>query len=985
MTLARFGPPVAVAGALFVLLLVVFPSSGPATGAAAAGETASIRSTSGFVHWSTFHGAENRSGYSPLPGPSAPNGVWFACPSGFPVRDAPVADATFVYTADELGTVFALNRSNNGSTAWNRSVGSSATQLDVSGSNVYVGSSTGDLFDLKSSNGSVGWKVSLGSPIVQGVAVVGGNVVVGTGGGSLEAFDASTGALAWNTSLGNAVAGAVASEGSGLFVPTANGTVDRLDSMGRLLWSTRVGAPVDTAVAVSGPDVFVGDLHGGLTDLWSSNGSLRWAWSSAEIGTTDAIEATPAVDPARVYVAADSGSLRAYDRANGSLEWQTPGEYTGLPNDVPPAVTPTGLYAVLNGVQEVVDLEPSTGRAIWNETGPVFVFGAPGVDNGELLFGTDFGCVEALGPPGANTPWPVSGVVERADGSPIPNASITIGTRSTSTDARGSFSLGLRNGTYALEAFASGFTPLEETLVVAGPTTNLTLVLRPLTLYPVTGQVVDGWSGSGLEGVVVDAVGPFGYDAEVTTGTAGTFTVDLPNGTTTLSVAAFGSYGGASVPVDVLGAPLGPVRVAVGPTGSELGNSPGWPYPLALPVAALALAGAAAGLREHDRRRGLVGLPPGLLSPFARFVVMRLLLLVAQVVALLAVVYLFGTLLPIAATHGSASVIDPSVGPSCYFRLSDLGCDLTAYAHGFGTLLIDLFEGNWGWAKFGALHEPVTTYLQWWLPDSIQLGAISLAISMAVAYPLAMIAGWRRKGAFDVASRLASLAGLLVPSFLLTLLILLAFGTRFLGAFGDLPFGTLPSDPWFLTHGGLRDWVGTGDSTSPTHFPLVDGAIHRDWAFEQLVAAKVLLQAGAISVVYLTIFLRHAWSVVSHASHEPHVQAARARGVPEGTLLWRHTARRVLPYYVQTFAITLPAFVGTQAVVEALFNAQGIGAIMLLEITNLTANPPGFTGPITGNFYQVIIFFLVLLILVSTLLADIIARYLDPRLRSGAR
>ncbi|MCI4331560.1 MAG: PQQ-binding-like beta-propeller repeat protein [Thermoplasmata archaeon] len=983
-------PILAALGTLGVLAALVAPSLAvPAaplgTGAAIAPlETVAAHrgSSSAFVHWTTFAGSENRSGYSPFPGPASPAGAWYTCPSIFAIRAGPVTDGSTVYVGDVLGRIYALNRSANGSVRWNQSVGGGPTQLDVAGSDVYVGTTAGELLALWSSNGSVDWRVPLGSRVIQSVSVVGDRVLVGTAGGSVVSLNATTGSVVWTTGLGAGVGGGVAVDGAGLFVPTVNGTVDRLDGAGQILWSAKVGASIDTAVAVDGADVLVADLSGNLTDLWASNGTQRWEWSGRSIGVDDPIEATPAVDPQRVYVSADSGSIRAYDRSNGTLLWQTPGEFTGVPNDLSPAASPGGIFAVVNGVQEVVDLSPQTGNATWVDPSPVLIYGAPAIDNAQLLIGTEFGCVGELGAQGAARPWPVSGVVDSSNGTPIAGALVTIGTAQTSTDANGTFSLPLKNGTYPVGVFAPGFDPLTGTIQVTGPIADLTLVLRPLTLFEVSGLVVDGWSGVGLVGVTVDAAGPLGYDVSTTTGPGGAFRFGLPNGTTTLRVGAFGGYDAAAVEVGVGGAPVVGARIGLVPAGSETSQYPGWPYVLALPVAALTLAGVVAGVREHNRRRSLVGLAPGVLSPFARFVAMRLLLLPFQVMALLAIVYLFGTLLPVAATHASASVIDPAVGPSCTIDLGHLGCDLTAYASGFGTMLQNLFTGQWGWARFGVLQEPVTQFFQWWLPDSIQLGVISLGFSMAVAYPLALLAGWRRKGAFDVASRLASLAGLLVPSFLLALLVILAVGVRFQGALGDLPFGTLPSDYWFVVHGGFPAWVGTGDETDPTHFPLIDGLLHRDWAFEEVVAAKVLIQAAAISVVYVTIFLRHAWSVVSHAAHEPHVQAARARGVSESTLLWRHTGRRVLPYYVLTFALTLPAFVGTQALVEALFSAQGIGSILLLEITNLSANPPGFSGPISGNIYQVIVFLLVLFILLTTLLADIVARYLDPRLRA---
>jgi peptide/nickel transport system permease protein len=150
-----------------------------------------------------------------------------------------------------------------------------------------------------------------------------------------------------------------------------------------------------------------------------------------------------------------------------------------------------------------------------------------------------------------------------------------------------------------------------------------------------------------------------------------------------------------------------------------------------------------------------------------------------------------------------------------------------------------------------------------------------------------------------------------------------------------------------------------------------------------VVASKTLLQASAIAIIYLAVFFRHGWSIASDTVRAPFVVAARARGVPERDLLWHHTHRRTLPIVVLVLGLTLPAFVGTQAFVEAMFSDQGVGYILISEVAGVESNRPGLSGPNSGNFYQVLVFLLAIFLLISTLCADILARYLDPRLQRG--
>lgn len=151
---------------------------------------------------------------------------------------------------------------------------------------------------------------------------------------------------------------------------------------------------------------------------------------------------------------------------------------------------------------------------------------------------------------------------------------------------------------------------------------------------------------------------------------------------------------------------------------------------------------------------------------------------------------------------------------------------------------------------------------------------------------------------------------------------------------------------------------------------------------------KTLLQAGIIALVYVGIFLRFARHAVVERAQSMPILAARARGVPERTLLWRHAGREVIPVYFLIFGITLPMYIGTQAVVEALFSDVGLGRVLIVEMLNIQQSGFGFASTAhnpTGNLYQVTIFLLLIIVLLASLCSDVLTHYLDPRLQRGGR
>jgi peptide/nickel transport system permease protein len=345
------------------------------------------------------------------------------------------------------------------------------------------------------------------------------------------------------------------------------------------------------------------------------------------------------------------------------------------------------------------------------------------------------------------------------------------------------------------------------------------------------------------------------------------------------------------------------------------------------------------------------------LTPLGRYVLMRLGLVPCQLLFVLVVLYL--------------AIEEPTNITSH----TDLG--LIGFFNGFSQMVVNDFTGNWGTSGFQQYPGvPIVQLYAWFLPNSVELGAFALGISAAIAYPLSLWVGWTRRGGVDVSARIASLFGTLVPVFIVGIFVIAGLFFWFLAQFHDVPDqGVIPSFNWWLytTGGTYPSWIIYDSITQPTAFPLIDGVIHQDWAFEQLTLIKTLIQALIIAAVYVTIFLRHARSLVISASQEAHLTASRSRGVAESTLLWKHTARRVRPTFLMVFALTLPAYLGTQFVVEATFLDRGMGFLALSALTGQGSSGNGILG------IEVMMFLLAILVLAWLCVVDIFARRADPR------
>ncbi len=382
-------------------------------------------------------------------------------------------------------------------------------------------------------------------------------------------------------------------------------------------------------------------------------------------------------------------------------------------------------------------------------------------------------------------------------------------------------------------------------------------------------------------------------------------------------------------------------------------------------------------LRSRRPAPGTQALPNrrGTGRALATYALRRGLTAVGQLFLVMAIIYLLGTVLPAALGGTSAS-------PSGGFLPASMD-----YFRQFLTFVANLLTGNWGYTSAGGKGVPGavlpwTQFVLYHFPPSLELGGLAFLLSMLLAYPVGLVAGWHRGRSTDHASRILTLVGLFLPVFILVLVVVGYLYYPYFITFGTPPFGDFPQAPWFDANmGGIPPWIGIADNTVPTGFPLIDAALHGAWSLDLLLWLEVLLPASLLSLGFLGIFLRYLRLATADEKEAANLAHLRARGLGERTLLWHHTARRVLPTYVAVFGETFPVFVLVQAVTEVVFNFQGLGYDLLYETVN--GFQPGLVvtnATPVGNILQVFLVILAALIIGVSALTDVVARALDPRL-----
>lgn len=218
------------------------------------------------------------------------------------------------------------------------------------------------------------------------------------------------------------------------------------------------------------------------------------------------------------------------------------------------------------------------------------------------------------------------------------------------------------------------------------------------------------------------------------------------------------------------------------------------------------------------------------------------------------------------------------------------------------------------------------------LPVTIELGILGMASALLIGIPLGVLSAMKRDGPLDYAIRIISLVGLSVPQFWLGIIIIV-YGTRYLGY--------APPSRWI---------------------PFQDDPIGN---LKMMWIPGIVLGFGIAASI-----MRITRSTVLEALNEDYARTARAKGLAERVVVFRHVVRNAL-IPVVTLVGNQAAFVFSGALLlEVLFLLPGMGRLTLQAIQNRDYTQVQGCALVAAA----IVVFL-------NLLVDISYGWIDPRVR----
>lgn len=281
---------------------------------------------------------------------------------------------------------------------------------------------------------------------------------------------------------------------------------------------------------------------------------------------------------------------------------------------------------------------------------------------------------------------------------------------------------------------------------------------------------------------------------------------------------------------------------------------------------------------------------------------------------------------------------------------SELGLDLPLgerYLDYVGSLL----RGDLGTSFY--TRQPVIDSIATFLPNTIELMVMSIAVALVLGLVLGTIAAVFRNRLPDKMTRAVITALQSVPDFLLGLLLIYLLFTQ-LGV-ADAPTGRLG--------------VGSTRPEGATGFLIVDSLLARDFSLLSETLRKSVMPVLTLGLVYAAFFAKTARATLSESLRSDQVAFARVCGLPRHQVL-RYAFTTARTPIVTYGTIVFASLIGGASIVETVFSWRGLGQWGLASILNLDI--PAIQGFVLITGVATLLLYLLL---------DLVTTAMDPRVR----
>jgi peptide/nickel transport system permease protein len=251
--------------------------------------------------------------------------------------------------------------------------------------------------------------------------------------------------------------------------------------------------------------------------------------------------------------------------------------------------------------------------------------------------------------------------------------------------------------------------------------------------------------------------------------------------------------------------------------------------------------------------------------------------------------------------------------------------------------------------------NPVMQDIRHVFPATLELATLGILLGAGIGVPLGVWAAVRRGGLVDQLVRIMALVGYSVPIFWLGLMGLLLFYAK-LGWVGGP---------------GRVDVAFEYTLENVSGLLLLDAAMAGQWDAFANVLSHLVLPASLLGYFSLAYISRMTRSCMLHELSQEYIVAARAKGLSEARIIWRHALRNAAVPLVTVITLSYAGLLEGSVLTETVFAWPGLGLYITNSLQNADMNAVLGGTLVVGSVF-----------IALNLLSDLLYKTLDPRTRS---
>jgi len=271
----------------------------------------------------------------------------------------------------------------------------------------------------------------------------------------------------------------------------------------------------------------------------------------------------------------------------------------------------------------------------------------------------------------------------------------------------------------------------------------------------------------------------------------------------------------------------------------------------------------------------------------------------------------------------------------------------------FAIYVSKILHGDFGTSVLTS--NPVMQDIRRTFPATFELATLGIVIGAGFGIPLGVWAAVRRGGIVDQIVRIMGLFGYSIPIFWLGLMALVVFYAH-LGWVGGP---------------GRIDVVYEYTLVPVTGLLLLDSARAGQWQAFGNALSHLILPAALLGYFSLAYISRMTRSFMLHELGQEYVVAARAKGLSESRIIWRHALRNAMVPLVTVIALSYGGLLEGSVLTETVFAWPGLGLYLTNSLQNADMNAVLGATIIVGSIF-----------IGLNLLSDLLYTMLDPRTRA---